>query len=490
MAVITPTGFVKKTLSQIKAEREAAYKLAFGSSLNVVAPSVIATIIGIESDREALGWDRSEECFNSRAPSTAQGMALDNAGELVAVGRLGAKPSQIATQLFFGTVGTVITTSFIASVFGNPLAKFKPKSSVTLIAGTNAVQKLMFAAVPDAGTWTITLGGLTTPNLVFNANAAAVQADVQALDGFAGVTVSGNYTSGFTFTFGGTSGLQPQVLIIATSALTLTSTPVAITASSLTTGVAQGTAVMQAIANGPTVSDTGTLTVIETPVTGLTRTINTVDATLGRNVETDSEYRIRREDELFNIGATTIEAIRVHLKSVLNVREAIVFQNVDDTTDGGGRPPHSVQAFVDGGTDQDVGDELWLQVGGGIKTYGDIAVNVVDSQGLTQVVNFSRPVEVPVYVTYDVTIDPTTFPADGETQIKADTVAFGEALKIGQSVLVYPKMLPAVVDNVFGITDIAIKIGIAPSPTLDDNINFAVNEIGTFSTSNIVVNFV
>lgn len=491
MAGITSTGFVKKTLAEIKTELEAAYRAAYGNSINVRPPSLMGTQIGIAAEREALVWDLAEECWNSRAPSTAVGVSLDNAGELTANERLEATKSQIPDQLLFGDAGTLVDVTTIFSVDGNPDAKFMPDTPVLLEAGTDAVQHLAFSAVPDAGSWTITIGEQTTASLAFGANAAAVQAAIQALGGeLVGVTVAGDYTAGFDLTFAGLAGKQPQALVSTTDSLTASAVAVTITPTSTTTGVPQGVAKMIATEVGPVVAQAGTLTVIDTPVTGLTRTKNLSDADLGRLVESDSDYRIRRDDELQKSGASTVEAIRTRLKTVAGVQEAIVFQNTTLVTDGDGRPPKSIQAFVDGGADQDIGDELWLSVAGGIETYGDIPVNVVDSQGLTQVLNFSRPVEKLVYIELDITKDVDVFPSDGEDVIKAAAVTYGDSLKIGESVLVYPKLLPAIVKGVDGIIDIAIRIGLTASPTLDDNLDFAANERAKFDTSRIVVNFV
>lgn len=485
---ITANGFVKKTLANIVDDYRAAYRLAFGNSINLNPPSLMATQIGIAAEREAAIWDLAEECWNSRAASTAQGVSLDNVGELTNNERLPATQSIVTSQLLFGNPGTVVPTSAIFAVSGNPQAQFQPATPSILGTGVDAVQHLAFSLVPTSGTWTLTFGALVTSALAFNANAAAIQAAINLLSGFEGVTVGGDYTAGFDLTFSGTSGKQPQTLVAPSSSLLATSTPVTIASSTTTAGVAQATANMVAIASGPTVAQTGTLTVINTPITGLSRTTNSVDAILGRLVETDGAYRIRRKNELQKAGASTVEAIRTQLKQVAGVLEAIVFQNTTLTTDGDGRPGKSIAAFVDGGVDQDIGNQLWKSVAGGIQTFGTTTVTVVDSQGLSQTIQFSRPVKKPVYIIFDVVTDPSVFPSTGSDDIKAAAVAYGNGLAIGESVLVYPKLLPAVVDRVVGITNFHVKIGFAPSPTLDSNLTFAANERAQFDTANITVN--
>lgn len=489
---ITATGFLKKTLAIIKGEYESAYKQAFGNSINLQPPSNIATTIGIAADREASIWNLAEECWNARGASTAKGVSLDNVGELIANPRIASKPSKTFNQIFFGTAGAIIPTTLIVSVVGNSTAKFSPFSAVTLIAGTNEVQTLTFSLSPDAGTWTITMpDGQITASLAYNALASVIQTAIQALPGFDGVTVMGDYSAGFTVTFvdgaiAGSAGAQNWALMVGNSTLTHTSTPVVITATESTAGVPQGTGIMVALTNGPTVANAKTLTVIETPVTGLTATKNLDDATIGRLTEMDSQYRIRRLSELQKNSSATVEAIRIAIKNVLNVNEAIVYENTTLTTDGNGVPAKSVHVYVDGGANQDIWDALWLSVGAGIATYGSVSGTVVDSQGLSQTLKFDRPTEKPVYVTIAIVKGPD-YPLTGDDLVLDAVLTYAAGLTIGDDVLVYPKLLPAVVDNIPGITDITVKVGFSATPTLSTNLAIAPNERAQFTSSNILV---
>lgn len=489
MAGITETGFVKKTLAEIKVEWEDAIRAAFGNSVNLQAPSRFATLIGIAADRESLVWDLAEDTWNSRSRSGALGVSLDNVGELTNTERLAATKSQVLSQIFFGDAGTLIDTTTVLSVSGNPAARFKLDSPVLLEAGTDAVQHIAFSGTPASGTWTLSYGGFTTSALAFNANAAAVQAALLLLPGLTGVTVAGNYAAGFDVTFGGAAGKQVQALLTSSDTLQ-TSAPAAITLTHTTTtpGVPQGSGKMVAETEGPTVALSGSLTVIETPVAGLNSTKNIVDAILGTLVESDADYRIRQVDELSKSGASTIESIRARMKEeVADVEEAIIFENATDAVDGDGRPPHSIEAFVDGGLDQDILDQLWETKPAGIQTVGDITGSVVDSQGLTQTVKFSRPTEINIYLIVDI-VSGDEFPDSGAADILVAILAYGDSLKIGQDVLVYPKLLPAIVDNVAGIDDVTIRIGLAPAPTLDNNIVIAVNERAKFASVRITLN--
>jgi len=484
MAGLTSTGFLKKTLAEIKAELEDAWKLAFGNQVNLTAGSVNATIIGIIAEREALIWDLAEGVYQSQYPNTAEGTSLANVGAITNSAPRGATNSFIVDQLLFGTAGTIIPVGTIFSVLNNPLSRFVTMDLVTLGTGADEVQEIEFDAVPDAGTWTLSIGEDDFA-FDFDDNAAAIQAAIQAI--YEDVTVTGNYATGFVVTFAGDQGKRPWDLIIVDDSSLLDGVnPVTATVTETTAGVAQATVRVEAETSGPVAAPTGLLTVIETPVTGLTSTLNLTDAIVGVNAETDAEFRLRRISELAQSGAATLPAIRTKLKQVTDVNEVVVFENTTLTTDGDGRPPKSIQVFVDGGEDQDIGEALWEVKPGGIQTFGDVDVTLIDSQGLSQTVYFNRPTPVNIWVEVDVDAN-DEYPVDGDDQIVAAILAYATTLVVGQDVLVYPKLLPAIVDNVAGIEDIEIRIGIAMNPTLDDNVVVEANEIAKFDSARIEV---
>lgn len=75
-----------------------------------------------------------------------------------------------------------------------------PQTGWTKSVGTYEVQLISFSAIPTSGTWRIYWSTFVGPDLAFDANAAAVQAVFEGF-GLAGVSVTGNYSSGFTITY-------------------------------------------------------------------------------------------------------------------------------------------------------------------------------------------------------------------------------------------------------------------------------------------------
>jgi uncharacterized phage protein gp47/JayE len=244
--------------------------------------------------------------------------------------------------------------------------------------------------------------------------------------------------------------------------------------------------VAQAEDTGPKVGNAGTVTVIETPVSGWTSVTNALDADLGSDVETDSALRIRREQELRLGGKSALEAIRTDVLETLGVTSCTVFQNVSDTTDGNGIPPHAVRCLVLGGADADVASSIFGSVAAGIATDGTTTVSVTDSQGVAQSIKFSRPSLVNIYVSLTLTYDASAYPADGDAQVKAAIVAFGDAQKTGKDVTSTGVLAQAF--KVAGVLDVsAAYIGTAPSPASAATISVSAFQLATFDTSRITI---
>lgn len=482
------TGFVRKRLSDIKLEIEASLREKFGQGINLQAESVFGQLTGIAAERESLIWEKMEAVYNSQYPDTASGTSLDKVVALNGIERLPAAPSKIDAlmQIFFGTPGTVITAGSVVSVDGNPSAKFEVDFDVTLVAGVDEVQDLDFSLVPTAGSFKLQHDLNETAAIAFNATALDVQNALNALSSLSGVTVTGNFTAGFTITFAGADGKQNQSTLVVTNN-TLVSGITAVTTTVVTTvaGSPQGVTSMTAQEDGPTSAVKGTLTVIETPIAGWTSTKNIKDADIGRLEETDAELRLRRQERLIIANGGTVEAIRARLLEIQEVTDVLIFENTTMITDLDGRPPKSYEAVVNGGDDQEITDMIWLTKPAGISTYGNQTGMTTDSMGFTQTVKWSRPTAIPIYLEVDVYTN-SSFPSGGAALVKNTLLEFGAALGMGDDIIVIPHLV-ASLDSIPGIEDLVVRIGTSPGPTLDNNIVIAVDEIASFSEANTTV---
>jgi len=246
---------------------------------------------------------------------------------------------------------------------------------------------------------------------------------------------------------------------------------------------AGGTVSVDCIAaqTGPVAAGAETLTQIETPVSGLTAVSNPTAAIVGRNIETDAELRIRRSTTLQYSQAGPTEAIRSAILALnedvdqVAIEHVIVFENYGLTTDARGLPGKSFEVVVyqAGGStarDQEIADTIMLKAKpAGIQPYGDVLVEVTDSQGFTRNCYFTRPTPVDIYLELDLTVT-ADYPADGDSYIKSAMAAWGNTLGPGADVVVYPALM-AQLAAVAGITDVVVRIGAAPGPTGDANVD-------------------
>lgn len=230
----------------------------------------------------------------------------------------------------------------------------------------------------------------------------------------------------------------------------------------------------------------GTLTGISVALSGLTSVTNTADAVLGNTLESDAALRTRRQIRLITAQGGTLEAIRSKLLAVANVKNVLIFENNTQLPDLSGRPAKSYEVVVNGGADTDIDKVIWTTKPAGIRTVGTLSHTIVDSQGFTQPVQWSRPTVVPIYLTVTITAN-SLAPANLAALVLTEYLAYGNTLNMGDSVIVYPHLI-AVVNSIPGILDVAIKVGTSPSPTSDANLYQVVNAVPTFDSSRTIVN--
>ncbi len=285
-----------------------------------------------------------------------------------------------------------------------------------------------------------------------------------------------------TVTLNGTDG----TIVTAGSIISTSDTGTQFTIDIDTTISGSTQATVTAIETGEKIALAGTLTVIDTPIAGWSTVTNSSDADLGRDEETDVELRARREASVGALGQNLVDSLFGQLLNIDDVEAALVKDNKTDVTDSDGIPPHQFLSVVKGGLDADIGDIIWKNTPQGIDSFGTTTVQVLDAQGNLQDVNFTRPTDVDIFITVDVTTD-ADFPVSGSDDIKANVVAFGKAnFSISDDVIQSRFFTP--VNLTPGITDIEIFIGISASPTLTVNLPIALTEISAYDTSRLVVN--
>lgn len=176
---------------------------------------------------------------------------------------------------------------------------------------------------------------------------------------------------------------------------------------------------MQAIETGPVGADAGTLTKIETAISGWSTVTNTLAATLGRDVESDAQLRSRRLDMLGTQSTSTIAAIRSRLSAQVGglISHAVVDNPTlsAKTIKGVSIAAKSIAVFTAGGASADIARAIYNTTPAGVPTVGATTVNVADTvvSGYSTPIKYTDAATVPVLV--KVTVD--TSPLDLQTII-------------------------------------------------------------------------
>lgn len=203
---------------------------------------------------------------------------------------------------------------------------------------------------------------------------------------------------------------------------------------------------------GAYVANATTITVIATPVTGWFSVNNAADAVTGSPAESDPVLRSRRERELFAGGTSPVDAVRAALSRVSGVSVAEVAENATGAWEGS-RPPHSLEAIVQGGTDAAVAKALWGAKAGGIQLYSSAAsptvVTVVDAGGFNRTVTFTRPEAVLCYCEVTLIVDSALYPGDDSMKTVVANVTAGQRAQQTlrrSDVIAAARSLPGVID--------------------------------------------
>jgi uncharacterized phage protein gp47/JayE len=444
MAGITADGLTIKTLLEIKSEVEADEHANINASLDVSDETPIGQVNTTFSDQLSQAWEALFQVYAAAYRASATGVQLDNIGSLTGTERLAAVKST-TNLVAVGTNGTLLATSRIVSVAGAPASRFVSlgAATITTLAARAVSTAYAYAALRTND------GGK-----IYYCTKAGTSSAGAGPTGTGSAIVDGTATWAYV-------GVGSAAVVVA----------------------------VQAEADGPTTASFGTLNVIETPVSGWLAAANPEAAFVGRLVETDEAYRIRQEDALTVTGAGTPDAIRADILDQTNVPGSVacyVFENVTDATDVNGVPPHAFETLVLGGADKAIIDTIWKSKPAGIQTYGAVSGTAVDAAGDSHTVKFSRPTEIPFYVTVSL-LTLSTFPADGVAQVKQALVDFWAAKKIGDDVIRF--QLLTVLDQVSGIYDFSgFTLGVAPAPVGTSNIIISSRQLATLAAANITVN--
>lgn len=253
--------------------------------------------------------------------------------------------------------------------------------------------------------------------------------------------------------------------------------------------------VFSSIDTGSVAAPSGTVTTIYQSIPGWDSVTNATDGTLGRAVESRAEFEFRRKGSVALNGRGSLGTIYANVFAVSGVTDVYPYENNTNSVQTIGPSdydvaPHSIYIAVLGGTDEDVALAIWKSKDVGADYNGDTTVMITDTENYsypypTYAVKFQRPAPVAVKIAISI-VDSPVVPVDAAANIKAAIIA-GDPARIGQEV-VAGQFFAAVQGVSPYIKILSILIGEA-TPT-GASVNIGIDEVATFSASDITVTLV
>ena len=451
MAGVTSEGLIPKTYNEIVTDitDRAVLPEYFGEEMPTSPDSIFGVLTAIIAASLKDQWDLSQNVADQQNRDKAEGKYLDDLAALVGLTRIKQSGSTGRLQFFGQPTASIPNRTAVQD-----LEKRIVLTQEALVLNRSVCYTSSFAVntpLPN------TVYSVVVEGIDFNINSGSgtptAEYILQLLN--ANIGVQSNFSSSLsdddllmTITY---DGFQNLLTTTNTNNLTL----------SLISSVVDATAVDE----GALVFQAGVLDSIISPLSLISSVTNPAQFNLGRGEETDAELRIRMADREQSTGTATKPSIEASLEDIVGVTSALVRENITLVTDADNVPAKSYESFVQGGDEDDIANVIWATKPAGIQTYGDISRNVIDENGDTQTVLFSRLTDqyAWVKVTYQINSE-EDFPANGEVLIKEAVVETGVAMYLGED-FEPTKFYGNIYKNVAGVYVSLIEIATTTLPT-------------------------
>lgn len=407
MSGLTPQGFLTKRLIEIKEELENELTETFGA-VDLRPESVFGQLVGLQSERLARIWELLEEIYLSQYPDSATGSSLDQVAALVGIIRRPATATQVQAWIT-GDNGLVLppNTQAVAenddlysSVGGNQIAQSRCRQIEIVV---DIVEENDYTITIDATNYTYaSFSSDTDEDIILGLESQLSFFTTEIID---------DELLRVTFAQDTSVSLSPNL-----SFETVTSTALF---------------VHQEL--GARFLAINTLNQIQTPVSGLSSINNPEAAITGREIETDTELRERREESITITARHTVDALLAKLRQVPLVIDVVVSANNSETTDGNGTPRQHIWTIIEGGEEEEIGQILYDTVAAGIGYRGQVEVQVTSEiSGNQTFVKFDRPTYIDIAINLAYT-PLSNFPPLGEELLEEEFLKFSDTFNIAEN---------------------------------------------------------
>ncbi len=413
-------------------------------------------------------WEGVQSAYDASNPDSAEEKNLDDCGLNSNIIRLEAAKTKVEAALT-GKIGTKIPKEFILKCVANN-ELFSNENEIIL----NVNNCIEFSAKINDGI-------LPNKEYFININGKKISYTSKAID--KPVDVCRNLVNLFN--------IDNYKIIQSENNYTISSNDFSVflpyISENQTIDKITNKAMFSAKNDGAIICPSGTLNIIVSPVLGLLCATNNEQArSLGRLRESDIEYRARRSGASAIIGQNVWQALKAKLADVRGVSSANVINNDTDKISSEGLPPHSYQAVVEGGDDQEIAAVLWNNKPTGIPCVGSVKVSYyIEETKQFFDIYFSRPSGVPILVRIELIVT-NNYPENGDFIVREAISKYGNSLGINNNII-DQKFYGSIFASCSGIININLSLAKKSDSIYKKEIKISKTEYATFSLNEIMV---
>lgn len=481
---LSDSGFLVKRLQDILTEQR---QKAVEKFQDLVSPtdvvdtsdsSALGRLIALDAAGDADLWEVAQMVYSAFDPNSATGIALDNIVAYGGISRFGASYTT-AIGLFAGDNGTMVPAgnTVKAPITSN---QFTTMMSIALNPSQASGVTLATISVENNTVYSLsyTTSGSTTGVVSYTSSASATSDEI--LNGLKTVITSAHPL--LTSSIAGSTLVVDKADVFQSSTFTVS--------ANLNITKVKKLGSLQATVVGAIAQEAHTITTIVTPILGWDSITNPLAASTGSLVETDEELRIRFRNTKLERSTNILDSLYSALLNIDGVKEVAIYENDTDVVDANGVLGHSFLPVVLGGSSQLIAETIWENKPIGIRSQGNTAIDVTDSQGFVHSIGFERPNPITAYVTINLSVnpeDPNIFPGNGKELIQQAIIDYANSnFGVGDDVIFSRLYTP--INTIPGHQIDSLYLGIAPNPTTSSNIVIPFNAISSFEKINITVN--
>lgn len=444
---ITETGLRIKRFDTILSEINTFQTEGFGVQVGANTRSFLNTLNTSVADKIAELWELGADIYHNLSPMSAEGAALDNAVQFGGNSREKARSTYYPIHCEC-TEGITLDEETLIESDTNPAIKFLSAEERTISRSSFNKAKVKVVSTQPGEAYTVALNGT-----LYSYTCKAQDGPEAILGGLRDLILA-DEAEAFT------ASVDSENVLLIIEAADVESENSMLLTDNLTTESVTAIISFASEEPGEVSLPNGAITKIVTAPTGFLSCTNLCGYVAGRLLETDVELRQSYVDKIFSRSSRMTDSIRsAILANCAGVTAAQVYENRTNETDSEGRPPHSVEAVVDGGSNSDIAEQILATVSAGITTYGSVSVDVPGEDDDMIEVCFNRPTYIYCWFKVTLTISKASLvPANYAELVETAIVDAMSQVENGEDVVPQQQFLPAIYEQVPGISYIDVAI--------------------------------